>query len=89
MNQLTSSEKSIPDFPCEVTFKAIFRNNPDIFNIIRSTLEISGISPEITAHESKNGKFISYSITAVFSSDETLKLACSNISSINGFMTMF
>jgi hypothetical protein len=88
MNSATT-EKNIPDFPCEVTFKAIFRNHLDTFSIIRSTLEISGISPEIVAHESKNGKFISYTITAVFSSDETLKLACSNISSINGFMTMF
>ena len=77
------------DFSSEITFKSIFRNNncrlEDLDNILRE-YKIKG---EVTKKESSSGKFCSYSISAVFPSDEVLKDICEQVASLEDFMTMF
>jgi len=77
------------DYPAELVFKSVFRNRDDILGEIESSLSEIGIDATIRIRESGKSTFISYTIRAVFSSDEELKKACDRISSIEGFMMMF
>lgn len=88
INKLKENEKKI-DFPAAITFKAVFRNQPYIIESIKSVLTENEISGDISLKGSKEGKFISYTITADFPSNETLESVCAKISSLAGFMTMF
>ncbi len=81
-------EKDIK-WPSEIQFKSVFRNKPYIMESIQSVLSENEINATIDGKESSNGKFVSYTITATFASDENLKNICSKISSIEGYMTMF
>ncbi len=76
-------------FPKEVTFKVIFRNN-----ILQKYELIDCLSAdlgkfELSEKESSHSKFASFTITAVFNSDDQLKDVCGRVAEINGFMTMF
>ncbi len=77
------------DWPSEITFKSIFRNKSYIMESIKSILMENNIKGDVYHKESKNGKFISYTITGTFLSDSELQLICHKISTIEGFMTMF
>ena len=83
-----SMEKKI-DWPSEIIFKSVFKNKPFIMESIQTLLSENGIDAKITSKESKNSKFISYTVTAVFESDENLKSICGKIATIDGYMTMF
>ncbi|MFC1670890.1 DUF493 family protein [Spirochaetota bacterium] len=81
-------EKNI-NYPTEIIFKSVFRSSSDTMGNIKKVLDRRGIQGEVTGRPSRNGTFISYTITAVFPSNETLNETCTSISSLNGFMTMF
>ena len=77
-------------YPAEVMFKSVFRNRPYTMDSIRNILAEHSI-PEgkVTAKESSGGKFISYTITATFHSEDILNVTCTKITMIEGFMSMF
>lgn len=77
------------DYPSEITFKSIFRNERDLFDDIRLAMLKTVGEGSITSKTSRNSKFISYTIKAVFSSDEQLRSTCIKVSEIAGFMMMF
>ncbi len=81
--------ESPPPFPTEITFKVIFRQGPHIRDMIRNVLSEKGLEGDIQDTESRKGTFISYTITAVFPSEEILQSTCSLLSGLNGFITMF
>ena len=85
---LKENDKKI-NFPAQMTFKAVFRNRPYIIDSIKSVLSENDINGEVLLKESKEGKFISYTINAYFPSNEMLESICNKISSLEGFMTMF
>jgi putative lipoic acid-binding regulatory protein len=76
-------------FPTMITFKVICRNNPFLQGTIRSLICEYDIDPEISERASRRGKFISFTITALFPSEEILQNICSNIASIGGVLTIF
>jgi putative lipoic acid-binding regulatory protein len=85
----SGQEKNI-EFPAELTFKAIFRNNPHTGDSIKNIVLEQGASNLILEKKaSSNGNFISYTITAEFPSNETLNRICSMVSGLEGFMTLF
>ncbi len=77
------------DYPAELTFKSVFRKGNHIINSLYEVLDSCNIKGTIAQKESSGGKFISFTLTAVFPSDEMLKNICDKIASIDGFMTMF
>lgn len=77
------------DFPVEITFKVICRNMPDLQCMIRNLIDEHRVQPEISERESREGRFISFTITALFPSEEVLNSICSRIASLNGVLTMF
>jgi putative lipoic acid-binding regulatory protein len=81
--------KTVTDFPCEITFKAVFRNRANIDHVITAVLSKLDIIPDIKLNESSKGTFVSCTITAMYPSEGLLQNACSVLSSIEGFMTMF
>ena len=76
-------------YPSEITFKAIFRNNKIEVSDLERLLSENNLNGEISFRESRKGKFISYTVTAVFPSDESLDYICSCVASFDGFMSMF
>ena len=84
-----AAQKSLPDFPAEVVFKAVFRNRPYIMEELKTVCGEAGIDAEITDRVSRNGTFISFTITAVYPADEILKSVCSRVGALEGFYTMF
>ena len=44
---------------------------------------------KVTAKESSGGKFISYTVTGIFPSEENLNTICTQITMIEGFMSLF
>ncbi len=81
--------RAVPDFPTEVVFKAVFRNSPYTLETLKSLCGEAGIDAVVTERESGKGNFISYTITAVFPDESTLKNLCNNIGGLEGFYTMF
>jgi len=77
-------------YPAEVMFKSVFRNRPYIMDSIRNILAEHSI-PEgrVSAKESSGGKFISYTVTGIFPSEEHLNSICTRITMIEGFMSLF
>lgn len=77
-------------YPAEVIFKSVFRNRPYTMDSIRNILAEHSI-PEgkVTAKESSGGKFISYTVTGIFQSEENLNTVCTQITMIEGFMSLF
>ncbi len=76
-------------YPAEITFKTIFSSRDDIVTALDAILNARGIAGCITGAMSRNGKFISYTITAEFESEAHLQDICGSISSIGGFIMLF
>jgi len=76
-------------YPAEIIFKAVFRNAPYTIDTIRNIVHEHSTNGNVTSKESSGGKFISYTITSTFLSEELLNLACSKITMVDGFMSMF
>ncbi|MCL1865693.1 MAG: DUF493 domain-containing protein [Spirochaetes bacterium] len=83
-----SAKKEIP-YPAEMVFKVVFRNAPYTIDIIRNIVHEHSSNGNVTSKESSGGKFISYTITSTFDSADSLNTACSKITMIDGFMSMF
>lgn len=80
-----STEK---EYPMEITFKVIYRTG-GVRDSIVSCLSEKGLSHEITERPSGKGTFVSYTVTAMYGSEDLLHNVCSELKSISGFMTMF
>ena len=76
-------------YPTEITFKSVFACNATIALELASILDEHGIIGQITHRNSRNSKFISYTITAEFASESHLEELCARISSLQGFVIMF
>ena len=85
--QSTPDKKII--YPAEITFKAVFRNNPFTLDAIKNILAKEDINGSVNIMPSKNSKFISYTVTAVFPSEDCLNMVCNKISTLEAYMTMF
>ena len=78
------------NFPADIVFKAILRNTSSFtMETIKSILAERELRASVSAKESKNGNFISYTISARFPSNDCLMTVCDDISSLDGFMTLF
>lgn len=77
------------NYPAEIIFKSIFRNRPYTMESIRNILAESLVAGEVVHKESSGGKFISYTVTAVFPSEDSLNSICSKITTLEGYMSMF
>ena len=86
---MADKKHSSNEFPREITFKAIFNNTLFVKEILINICSENTIDAHITERESKQGKFISYTITALFAGEELLHAICSNITRLDGFITMF
>lgn len=76
-------------YPAEIIFKSIFRNKPYTMDSIRNILSENSVSGNVAHKESSGGKFISYTVTAVFPSEDILNSICSKITTLEGYMSMF
>lgn len=77
-------------FPADIVFKAIIKNSDGSSDeAIKSILTAKGLTPFVTQKASKNGGFVAYTIAARFPSNETLQSVCREISSVEGFMSLF
>ena len=89
MIMIENGTKKEINYPAEIIFKSIFRNRPYTLESIRSILAEGLIAGEVAHRESSGGKFISYTVTAVFPSEEMLNSVCSKITTLEGYMSMF
>ncbi len=78
-----------PDFPAEITFKAVFRERDRLREEIESILAEKGIDARLGEKRSAKNNFISFTVTATFPSEEMLQLVCSRIGALEGFRMMF
>lgn len=85
----THRVRELPEFPTEITFKVICKNLDHIEGRLRSVMSDFGLEADIGGRPSRKSTFISYTVTAVFPSDEVLQRALGMISAIDGVMTMF
>jgi len=85
----SSTQKKEILYPAEIVYKAIFRNTSYTHDIIKNVIHEHGINVVVTSKESSGGKFISYTVTAVFHSEDDLNASCTKITMIEGFMSMF
>lgn len=76
-------------YPAEIVYKAVFRNMPYTIDIIKNVIHEHAMNGIVTSKESSGGKFISYTVTAVFESEEKLNASCTKVAMIEGFMSMF
>ncbi len=76
-------------FPTEITFKAIYKNGPSIVESVANTLREFQPDHEIRSTPSRNHKFVSFTITALFPTEEHLTRLCNALSALHGFTTMF
>ncbi|HQQ51818.1 MAG TPA: DUF493 family protein [Spirochaetota bacterium] len=86
---ITDEKHSSNEFPREIMFKAIFHNKLFLKEMLINICAENTIDAHITERESKQGKFISYTITALFAHEEVLHAICSHITRLDGFITMF
>ncbi|HOK03333.1 MAG TPA: DUF493 family protein [Spirochaetota bacterium] len=83
-------QKKEIQYPSEIIFKSIFRNKPYTIDSIRTILSENSIEQgNVSAKESSGGKFISYTISGIFYSEENLNSICNQISMLEGFMAIF
>jgi len=85
---MNKNKKEIP-YPAELTFKCIFRNVPYTPESIKNILIEKELKHSLTERSSNGSKFISYTITAEFQTENDLNTICSHIASLEGYMTMF
>jgi putative lipoic acid-binding regulatory protein len=76
-------------YPAEIVFKAVFRNMPYTIDTIKNIIHEHSDEVSVISKESSGGKFISYTITATFQSEEKLNSSCTKITMIEGFMMLF
>ena len=76
-------------YPAEIIFKAVFRNAPYTMDTIKNIVHEHSINGNVTSKQSSGGKFISYTITSTFHSEDSLNSACTKITMVDGFMSMF
>ena len=76
-------------YPAEIIFKAVFRNAPHTIDTIKNIVHEHSVNGNVTSKESSEGKFVSYTITSMFNSEESLNSACTKITMVDGFMSMF
>jgi putative lipoic acid-binding regulatory protein len=81
--------KKVIDYPAEIIFKAVFRNKPYTMESIKTILHENERNGTVTGKESSGGKFISYTITAVMDSEDQLNKICTEVTMLEGFMSMF
>jgi len=86
---MKASEKKVPEFPTEITFKAVYRNLPYLMETLKNILAEHAISADISARTSKNSTYISYTITAVFPEEGVLNTVCGRLTTLKGFTAMF
>jgi len=84
-----SNNKKIIDYPAEIIFKAVFRNRPYTKESIKTILHENERSGSVTGKESSGGKFISYTVTSVMDSEDQLNKICTEVTMLEGFMSMF
>lgn len=75
-------------YPAEITFKSVFSHDPGLHEIISAILVEHGVEGRVSHKPSRNSKFISFTITAEFSSESHLNDVCTRITSIQGFIMM-
>ncbi|MBP7603462.1 MAG: DUF493 domain-containing protein [Spirochaetes bacterium] len=88
-NRDTAAPGGLPDFPTEVTFKAVYRFSPHLMETLKNALHEQGLNAAVSGRPSSGGKFVSYTVTARFESEERLDAVCGVVAAIEGFMTMF
>lgn len=76
-------------YPAEIVFKAVFRNLPYTMDTIKNIVHEHAANGNVTSRESSGGKFISYTVTGIFHSEDILNSTCTKITMIEGFMSMF
>jgi len=86
---MANENHSNDEFPREITFKVIFHNTLFLKEMLINICAENTIDAHITERESKQGKFISYTITAMFAEEKLLHAICSHITQLDGFITMF
>ncbi len=87
---VTETNMQDMEFPADIVFKAILRSSTEhTLESIRSILAELEIEASIKMKESRNGTFISYTVSGQFPSHEHLISVCSSIASLEGYMTLF
>ncbi len=84
-----TGNKKVIDYPAEIVFKAIYRNKPYTMDSIKTILHENERNGRVSSRESSGGKFVSYTITAVMDSEEQLNKICTEVTMLEGFMSMF
>ncbi|MFA5519800.1 MAG: DUF493 domain-containing protein [Spirochaetota bacterium] len=84
-----TGNKKVIDYPAEIVFKAIYRNKPYTMDCIKTILHENERNGRVSSRESSGGKFVSYTITAVMDSEEQLNKICTEVTMLEGFMSMF
>jgi putative lipoic acid-binding regulatory protein len=80
--------KKDTQYPAEITFKCVFSLNPELHETVSLVLVEHGVQGQVNHKPSRNSKFISFTITAEFSSESHLNGVCSKIAAIPGFIMM-
>ncbi len=81
--------KKVINYPTEIILKSVFRNEKDQSGTIEKILADFQIEGNISTKQSRNGKFISYTVKGIFPSDEVLNTVCARITALRGYMMMF
>jgi len=77
------------NYPADVVFKAIFRNKEFTHETLQVLLSENGINGNVDYRESSTGKFISYTITGNYPSEDILNSICTKVTMVEGFMSLF
>ena len=87
---ITEGNTQEMEFPADIMFKAILRSGFEhTLESIKSILFEMDIDASIKMKESKNGTFISYTVSGQFPSHECLTSVCNSIATLEGYMTLF
>lgn len=81
--------KKVIDYPAEIVFKAIYRNKPYTMDCIKTILHENERNGHVSSKESSSGKFVSYTIKAVMDSEDQLNKICTEVTMLEGFMSIF
>jgi putative lipoic acid-binding regulatory protein len=89
MNEPDQKNDNTLSFPAELFLKAVYRNTPYITESVKTCLAEKCLTYNISDALSGGGKFISFTISANFDSEDYLNDVCTALKSIDGFMMMF
>lgn len=90
MDIITETPMPEDKFPADIVFKAIIRNTGNFtLESIKFLLLAKGLKASVTTKESGKGIFTSYTVAARFPTKDCLTTVCSEISALEGFMTLF